>query len=225
MRTTTIAATLLLALTLPLPVAAGWTPAKGISLEKTAGLDPGTCAGTNAITVTAGTDVTYCYTMTNSTGITLSKHDLFDDKLGIILLDASIDVPPGGSTSVTQTATINTTTVNVATWTASESIIITVTAQGDDQGAAAQIVPAFVASDECVVNVLVPPTETDSGPDGCTDGADNDQDGAVDCGDSDCVGVGPCAAPAPVLGPGGFIAAGLVLLSIGAGSLLRRRKQ
>jgi hypothetical protein len=191
-------------------------------LQKTVGTNPAACATTDVITVTAGTDVTYCYEVTNSGGITLNTHDLFDDQLGPLLSFFHYELAPGASAFLTQTTPIAVTTTNVATWTAYEGFF-TVTAQTADSGGGQGI--AFSSSDTCLVNVLaLPPSEPGAGPDGCIDGIDNDQDGATDCGDTDCVGIGPCASPAPVLSPGGFVIAGLILLSIGAGSLLRRRQ-
>lgn len=61
--------------------------------------------------------------------------------------------------------------------------------------------------------------------DGCNDGIDNDNDGTIDCGDTDCVGVDPCVAPAPALGPGGLIAGAVTLLLIGGAALRMRRHE
>lgn len=225
-RTRTIVAAVLFGVVMWLPCELSAGGSKGLTLQKTVGLSPETCASADAITVTAGTEVTYCYTVTNTSPFTFTRHDLVDDKLGVILNDFPFILVPSASAFLTQTATINVTTLNVATWTAKEEIIIiTETAHTDDDGGSGQGASFSVLDvDSCLVNVLDFPTETDSGPDGCTDGVDNDQDGTTDCGDVDCLGVGPCAAPAPVLGAGGLIAAGLVLLSIGGSSLLLRRK-
>lgn len=224
-RTRTAVAAVLcgVAIWFPCEVSAGGS--KGLTLEKTVGVNPEACATTTAITVTAGTLVTYCYEVTNTSPFTLTRHDLVDDQLGQILTDHYFLLAPSASAFLTQSATINVTTTNVATWTAREEIII-ITRTATDGGSGQGPLPFSVSdADSCVVNVLDPETETDSGPDGCTDGVDNDQDGTTDCGDADCLGVGPCVAPAPVLGAGGLIAAGLVLLSVGASSLLLRRKQ
>lgn len=60
--------------------------------------------------------------------------------------------------------------------------------------------------------------------DGCTDGADNDGDLLIDCGDPDCVGVDPCVAPAPALGPAGLVIGATTLLLIGGAALRMRRR-
>jgi hypothetical protein len=44
-----------------------------------------------------------------------------------------------------------------------------------------------------------PSEREDTEPGGCDDGIDNDQDGAIDCADADCLGTPPCVAPAPVM--------------------------
>ena len=61
--------------------------------------------------------------------------------------------------------------------------------------------------------------------DGCNDGLDNDDDGATDCGDPDCVGVDPCVAPAPALGPMGLVAGAVTLLVIGGAALRMRQRE
>lgn len=60
---------------------------------------------------------------------------------------------------------------------------------------------------------------------GCNDGLDNDDDGFTDCGDPDCVGVDPCVAPAPALGPAGLIVGAATLLLIGGAALRIRRRE
>ncbi|MFZ2095862.1 MAG: choice-of-anchor J domain-containing protein [Anaerolineales bacterium] len=90
-----------------------------ITLSKTVGTEPGICATTDAITVTVGTEVYYCYQITNTGEITLTLHDLYDTELGVILNDFPYTLAPGeNSPEVIAEATINATTVNTATWTA-----------------------------------------------------------------------------------------------------------
>ena len=93
-------------------------PPPGISLSKTVGTDPNVCATTSNISVDPGTDVTYCYEVTNTGGVTLTVHELDDTQLGTILTGFPFDLDPGASAFVTTTANIVTDTVNVATWTA-----------------------------------------------------------------------------------------------------------
>ena len=99
-----------------------------IELIKTVGLEPGKCAATNEIDVAVGTAVTYCYHVTNSSLLTYTQHTLQDSHLGAILLDVPYDLAPGASYMVTETAVITQSTINTATWTASDSIAYTATA-------------------------------------------------------------------------------------------------
>jgi hypothetical protein len=92
-----------------------------ISLAKTVGTLPGACAITDLIEVPAGTEVTYCYTVTNTGDVTFNLHTLVDSELGLLLVAEPVNLPPGASHSIFATATINATTVNTATWTASSA--------------------------------------------------------------------------------------------------------
>lgn len=92
-----------------------------ISLSKTVGTTPGVCAPDTSISVPPGTLVTYCYKVTNTGTITLPLHDLVDDQLGVILDDFPLDLAPTDSVDViVDNVEINTTTTNMATWTAFE---------------------------------------------------------------------------------------------------------
>ncbi len=88
----------------------------GISLEKTVGLDPSLCAATDAITVTLGAPVVYCYTVTNTGNIDLPTHDLVDNELGALLSSFSYTLTPGANFFVTATTSILTDTTNIAIW-------------------------------------------------------------------------------------------------------------
>lgn len=94
-------------------------PSASISLDKTVGLDPGACALTNEVTVAAGATVVYCYTVTNTGATTFDTHTLVDDHLGTLLSNFPYNLTPGASAFITEATTINATTVNSATWTAS----------------------------------------------------------------------------------------------------------
>jgi hypothetical protein len=65
-----------------------------------------------------------------------------------------------------------------------------------------------------------PTTEDELGPAGCSDGMDNDLDGATDCGDLDCLGVPPCVAAAPAAP---WPIAALLLLIVGWFGVSNRR--
>lgn len=92
----------------------------GVVLTKTVGLDPGVCAAEQEVWVPSGTDVTYCYAVTNNSPYTYSSHDLEDDRLGTLLADFPFALGPGASVWLTQTINITQTTVNQATWTLSD---------------------------------------------------------------------------------------------------------
>ena len=100
-----------------------------LALTKTAGLDPGSCATTQVITTTAGADVTYCYTVENTTAVTLTTHDLVDSQIGAILDSFQDTMPPGSELWLTRSSTLTSTTVNVATWTATTTDTV---AEGTD---------------------------------------------------------------------------------------------
>ncbi|MGV8039660.1 MAG: hypothetical protein AB2L07_06140 [Thermoanaerobaculaceae bacterium] len=95
----------------------------GVSLVKTVGTTNGVCATTSSISVTAGTTVYYCYEVTNTGNVTLSLHDLVDDRLGTIFTGLAYALTPGSSVNTVAAglsipAVINVTTTNTATWTA-----------------------------------------------------------------------------------------------------------
>ena len=82
------------------------------------------CATTDEITVASGTEVYYCYEVTNTGDLTLEVHDLDDSELGTILSGFSFTLTPGSSVNtvdagLTVSAVITSMTVNTATWTAS----------------------------------------------------------------------------------------------------------
>jgi hypothetical protein len=89
-----------------------------IALSKTVGVNPAVCATTSEITVEPNTAVTYCYQVTNTGAITLTRHTLVDSELGTILSDLPYALAPQASVFLTQTALIAETTTNTATWTA-----------------------------------------------------------------------------------------------------------
>ncbi len=100
--------------------------APGIALGKTVGTDPSTCATTSSITVPAGTEVYYCYTVENTGDLTLNLHDLVDDQLGTIFAGFSYALTPGSSVNTVAAglsipAVISSDTTNTATWTAYNS--------------------------------------------------------------------------------------------------------
>ena len=90
----------------------------GIIFTKTVGIDSSSCADTKTFIISPGTEVTYCYTVANTGGITLTVHDLEDSELGVILDGLPFTFIPNSTIWLTQSAVITTPTVNTATWTA-----------------------------------------------------------------------------------------------------------
>ena len=106
-----------------LPWLAAAQPAPSISLTKTVGTTPGVCAVTDSITVTAGTEVYYCFVATNTGATTFEFHDLVDSELGTVLDDFPYSLAPGASSpQVLVPDTPMATVTNTATWTAVTSV-------------------------------------------------------------------------------------------------------
>ncbi len=90
-----------------------------INLVKTVGTVPAVCAVGDNITVTAGTEVYYCYQVENTGNVAFNFHDLVDSELGTILNDLPYVLAPGAfSPQVIVPATPMATVTNVGTWTA-----------------------------------------------------------------------------------------------------------
>jgi hypothetical protein len=93
--------------------------APSITHEKTVGTDSSTCAVTDVLDLPpGGGTVYYCYTVTNTGNVTLTRHDLLDSELGPLLSDFPFSLIPGASAFLTSSALITETTVNTSTWTA-----------------------------------------------------------------------------------------------------------
>lgn len=94
-------------------------PSPAVAFTKTVGTDPNLCAKTSNLTLpVGGGDVTYCYRVTNTGNIALTRHTLVDDHIGTILTGFPFTLQPGNSVFLTSTVQITATTVNSATWTA-----------------------------------------------------------------------------------------------------------
>ena len=86
-----------------------------IVLTKTVGTGSG-YAATTVVTVTAGTPVSYFFTVHNSSAVTYVTHRLDDSHLGLFTETAQL--PPGASYVYVVTNTANVSVTNYATWTA-----------------------------------------------------------------------------------------------------------
>jgi hypothetical protein len=90
-----------------------------ISLDKTVAVFGSGCPGSDSISVTPGTQVEYCYEVTNTGTVTLTVHDLVDDQLGTLFTGFNYALGPGMTAGAgVGPVTINSTTPNSATWTA-----------------------------------------------------------------------------------------------------------
>ncbi|MCS6843182.1 MAG: hypothetical protein NZ528_02495 [Caldilineales bacterium] len=90
-----------------------------IVVTKTVGTDPNTCAAGNTLAIKAGDRVTYCFRVRNTGTVTLTQHTVVDNRLGTIAAGLSYPLGPGGTVFITRTTTLNQSTDNVVTWTAS----------------------------------------------------------------------------------------------------------
>ena len=88
-----------------------------IAMMKTVGTDPSVCAATDEIDVAEGTAATYCFRVTNTGPVALTRHSLEDSHLGSLLSDLPFHLAPDATIFLTQTAIITQTTANTATWT------------------------------------------------------------------------------------------------------------
>ncbi|MEM7029830.1 MAG: PQQ-dependent sugar dehydrogenase, partial [Chloroflexota bacterium] len=100
-----------------------------IQLRKTVSLDQ-TCQGAGQTSLTvmgSGTlpivTVTYCYQIENVGVITLTHHTLTDNQLGLLLDDTGYLLTPGAQYVYSRTVALSQTTVNVATWQATNGVI------------------------------------------------------------------------------------------------------
>jgi hypothetical protein len=114
----------------------------GVVLTKTVGPWPvagnPVCALSDAITVTAGTEVAYCYRATNTGEYTLTTHTLVDSAFGTLFSQMPQELLPGETLEYITSRAETQTTVSVGTWTgwysatfaAASSDVTTVTIPG-----------------------------------------------------------------------------------------------
>jgi hypothetical protein len=106
----------------PLTVLAGdsgLTDTNKIDLYKTVSVGAACPAITaTSVVVVVGTPVRYCYTVYNHGTITLTRHSVMDDQLGVLLNDREQVVGPGGGVQFSVVITPSASVINLATWTA-----------------------------------------------------------------------------------------------------------
>ncbi|MCA9444544.1 MAG: hypothetical protein KC964_27405, partial [Candidatus Omnitrophica bacterium] len=93
-----------------------------VTLRKTVGIDPQICASTDEITVNSGTNVYYCFEITNNSQATFDIHSLVDSEVGPILTDFPYMLAPAASVFVTAEQTVGSSVIGTATWTVYEEI-------------------------------------------------------------------------------------------------------
>ncbi|MGH2536510.1 MAG: hypothetical protein ACRDHL_03860 [Candidatus Promineifilaceae bacterium] len=107
-------------------------PAPAVAVNKTVSSD-GSCGDANTLEVLPGSEVTYCYTMSNTGPVSVTVHEVQDDVLGPINGGVfTVTVAPGESLSVTASAILSESVANTVTWTAfdvnQQSAVATATA-------------------------------------------------------------------------------------------------
>lgn len=98
-------------------------PLPTIELTKTVGMDSGICATSDTLNLTEADDVFYCYTIKNTSPVTLTTHTLVDDQLGLLLDNYPYTVSPGAMAFLTATTFITESVINVAEWTVSNGVV------------------------------------------------------------------------------------------------------
>jgi uncharacterized repeat protein (TIGR01451 family) len=89
------------------------------SLELVKTVAEGSSCGTGDTVVVdpaAETDVTYCYTITNTGNVSFLYHDLADDQFGQLIDNLEYDLDPNDNVTIVVSTTVDTTVVNTATW-------------------------------------------------------------------------------------------------------------
>jgi hypothetical protein len=89
-----------------------------IRVQTTVGLDPHACATSHIISATVGTEVTYCYLITNTGGVTLTRYDVYDMTANQDYLGITHVLTAETSLLFTVTVPVTQAVVNTVTWTA-----------------------------------------------------------------------------------------------------------
>ena len=128
-----------------------------ITLDMTVMVDDGhgTCGTESELAVPAGTQVTYCYTMTDSGDEDVNYHFLDDDQLGSLINHLDREIAPGESLVHTEVAVITETVTNTAQWAALS------------QGTGVDVWDSDVVVVEIVDTVEPTTTTTVAGPEPC----------------------------------------------------------
>ncbi|WP_223789163.1 hypothetical protein [Marinicella meishanensis] len=95
-----------------------------LTLEVTVGTDtsPGVCGVDTTLTVDPGTDVNFCYTVTNNSGDTFETHTLDTNFFGLLLDNVAQTLGPTESFQFNDVQTIGSTTSLLADWDAAATL-------------------------------------------------------------------------------------------------------
>ncbi|MCU0270575.1 MAG: hypothetical protein MUF83_18275 [Acidimicrobiales bacterium] len=144
------------------PASAGVQRAS-ISLDKTVSTAD-ECGTSGEISVVVGTDVYYCYTVTNTGAVSFNTHDLTDDVLGDLLTQYDYVLEPSESVSlVIDPVTIDVETENCATWSA-YNMSPPITTPPDDAAAVDQAITAPVTATDCALVTVTPAPSSSVAP-------------------------------------------------------------
>ena len=104
-----------------------------VSLTQTVGTDlnPGACGVDQVLSVAAGTQVNFCYTITNTGDVALNLHDLDTTAYGALLSAFEYDLIPMDSVSINDIRTVSNNVINEAIWTASTPVVYNTTVLTD----------------------------------------------------------------------------------------------
>ncbi|MEP7043447.1 MAG: hypothetical protein ABI843_10315 [Dokdonella sp.] len=80
------------------------------------------CGEANALSVSIGDQVDVCYTVTNSSGLTLNYQSLSDDVAGVLLHDTDVAIAPGASYQFHRVFSPRVSQSPTATWTAQDAL-------------------------------------------------------------------------------------------------------
>ncbi len=102
-----------------------------INFKKTVGTDSQVCASTKSIIADYGDTVYYCYEIENTGLIPLTRHDLIDSEIGVILSGFPFTLQPSARAWISQSVVATSSVINTATWTAYNPGPVDVVSQND----------------------------------------------------------------------------------------------
>ncbi|MCB0065480.1 MAG: hypothetical protein KDE19_25315 [Caldilineaceae bacterium] len=89
-----------------------------LALTATLSSDPSKCGQQRILSTLPDTTISVCYTVKNTSPITLTNHTLEDSSVGLILRNDPEPLAPGEERSMKRTLVVTQTTTNIISWTA-----------------------------------------------------------------------------------------------------------